>query len=83
MKQEWINIWMDLDEYARDHSTISVVPIFHQRGNKGRGGLFLSSMATTKVTRFSPTTLPNRESIIMVAFNVPSIKVVIHLRIQT
>ena len=83
MRQEWINIWMDLAEYARDHSTSSVVSIFHQRGNRGRGGLFVSRMATTKVTRFSPTTLSNRESIIMVAFNVPSIKVVICLRIQT
>ena len=83
MRQEWLNIWMDLAEYARGHSTSSVVPIFHHRGNRGGGGYFLSSMATTKVTIVSPTTLPNRERIIIVAFNVPSIKVVIHLRIQT
>ena len=80
MRQEWLNIWMDLSEAARGPSTSSVVPIFHKRGIRGGG---LASMATTKVTRVSPTTLPNRERIIMVAFNVPIIKVFIHLRIQT
>ena len=82
MRQEWLNIWMDLAEAARGHSTSSILPIFHKRGNRG-GGLFLASMATNKVTIVSPTTLTNRERIIIVAFNVPSIKVVIHLRIQT
>ena len=33
MRQEWLNIWMDLAEYARDHSTSSVLPIFHNMGN--------------------------------------------------
>ena len=83
MRQEWLNIWMDLAEAVRCHSTSSIIPIFHKRGNRGGGGYFLASMATNKVTIFSPTTLPNRERIIIVAFNVPSIKVVIRLRIQT
>ena len=38
MRQEWLNIWMDLAEAARGRSTSSVVPIFHKRGSRGGGG---------------------------------------------
>ena len=41
MRQEWLNIWMDLAEYARDHGTSSVFPIFHKMGSRvGEGGYF-------------------------------------------
>ena len=65
MRQEWLNIWMDLAEYARGHSTISVVSIFHQRGNRGGGeGVFLSIMATTKETRFRNGGIPDTTGLI-------------------
>ena len=40
MRQEWLNIWMDLAEAARGHSTSSIIPIFHKRGNRGGGVIF-------------------------------------------
>ena len=42
MRQEWLNIWMDISEAVRGHITSYVVPIFHKRGIGvgGRGGVF-------------------------------------------
>ena len=47
MRQEWLNIFMDLAEAARAHRTSSGVPIFQKRGSGGgvggRYGFILSN----------------------------------------
>ena len=80
MRQEWLNIWMDLSEATRGRNTSYVVPVFHKRGI--RGGGILIKYGNNQSNKSQSNHTEKRESIIMVAFNVPSIKVVIHLRIK-